>query len=166
MMMREVLESLVGALQGLLGDYAAKAVGATVATSVLVWVGGQDRLLEVLFFLVCIDFALGVAHGWSVGRLSRSKFMYGLAKFVLYYLTLLCAALLDAACNAKAAAFIHVDFRGFLILYLCFNEAISVFGHLHFFGVPLPEWLMRRLRDYRDCKVFADRHAPEPGRKP
>jgi len=163
-MLRGAFNCLAGATQELLGDFASKAAAATVTTSLCVWVGGRDGLVESLFYLVCIDFALGVAHGWRVGRLSKSKFLYGLAKFLLYFLTLVCASLLDAACNVKAAALFHVDFRGFLILYLCFNEAISIFGHLHFFGVPLPEWLLRRLRDYRDCKFLGGHLPPAGGR--
>jgi toxin secretion/phage lysis holin len=163
-MLRTVLEYLSVATEELLGDFASKAAAATVTTSVCLWIGGQDGLVETLFYLVCLDFALGVAHGWRLGRLSKSKFLFGLAKFLLYFLTLTCANLLDRACNLKAAMLFHFDFRGFLVLYLCFNEAISALGHLHFLGVPLPDWLMRRLRDYRDCK-FLGGHLPPAGGK-
>jgi toxin secretion/phage lysis holin len=163
-MLRVIPDYLSEAAQGLVGGFATKATASTVTASVCLWIGGQDGLVETLFYLVCLDFALGVAHGWRVGKFSQSKIIYGLAKYLLYFLTLTSANLIDTACNLKASMLFHFDFRGFFVLYLCFNEFISVLGHLHFFGVPFPEWLMRRLRDYRDCK-FLDGQLPPTGGK-
>jgi len=143
-----------GAIRDLLTGWAFKLSGSAVFLAVLNFIGGRDRPLEGLFSLLCLDFALGLAHGWRLGRLSKHKFLGGLAKFLLYYLALRCANDLDAVFNAQAGLWFHVNFRGFLIMYLCLHEALSVLQHLHFFGVPLPAKLLSRLRDYRDGAFF------------
>jgi len=148
------VEYLCGMFQDLLGNWAIKLCGSAIFVTALNFVGGRDRPLEGLFSLLCLDFVLGVAHGWRIGRFSKSKIMGGLAKFMLYYLALRCANDLDAVFNAQAGLWFHVNFRGFLIMYLCLHEALSVLQHLHFFGVPLPAKLLKRLRDYRDGAFF------------
>ena len=153
-MLRSGVEYLCGAFRDLLGGLALKAGLSTGVGIACLWVGGRDRMLEGLFYLLCLDFALGFAHGWKLGRLSKAKFLGGLAKFLLYFLALLCTALLDTVINAKMESLWHAPFRDFLIIYFCVNEALSILKHLHFFGVPLPKRLMDRLTDYRDCKLW------------
>lgn len=153
-MLRAGLESLCGALQDLLGGYALKAGGTAVVGFACLWIGGLDKMVEGLFYLICLDFALGLAHGWKLGRLAASKFYGGLSKYLLYYTALLCAWLLDTVLNAKTDALWHAQFRDFLIIYFCLHEALSILQHLHFFGVPLPASLIKRLTDYRDCKLW------------
>jgi|GEM_PF-1834718 len=158
-MLKAAGEYLLESVQDLLVCYGLKVGGSTVIGLACLWIGGQDKLIEGLFGLICLDFALGIGHGWKLGRLSKSKFLGGLAKFVLYYATLLCASLLDSVLNAKTEAIWHAQFRDFLIIYFCLHESLSILQHLHFFGVPLPAALMKRLTDYRDCKLWKGRAA-------
>ena len=150
-------EYLADVARDLLGGWVAKTCGSTVLAVVCGWIGGQDKLVEGLFLLICLDFALGLARGWTDGCLSRAKFRRGLAKFFLYYAAILASCLLDDVLNVKAEVLLHIDFRALMVMYLAVNETISILGHLRSFGVPLPEKMIRRLKDYRDCAVFADR---------
>ncbi|MHC1791793.1 phage holin family protein [Solidesulfovibrio sp.] len=156
-MLRTGFDYLCGAAQDLLGGYLLKVGGSAVISFACLWIGGLDKMVEGLFYLICLDFALGLAHGWKLGRLSKDKFLSGLAKFLLYFAALLCASLLDTVLNAKTDALWHAQFRDFLIIYFCLHEALSILQHLHFFGVPLPAALIKRLTDYRDCKLWPGR---------
>lgn len=153
-MWRAVFDHLPDALQDLLAGLALKAGGSTILGFLCMWIGGFDKMAEGLLYLITLDFALGFAHGWKLGTLSRDKFYEGLSKYLLYYTTLLCAWLLDTVLNAKTDALWHAQFRDLLIIYFCMHEALSVMQHLHFFGVPLPAALIKRLTDYRDCKMW------------
>lgn len=159
-MFRTAFDYLCSAAQDLLGGYALKIGGSTVISFACLWIGGRDKMVEGLFYLLCLDFALGLAHGWKLGRLSKDKFLGGLAKFLLYFATLLCAFLLDSVINAKTDALWHAQFRDFLIIYFCLHEALSILRHLDFFGVPLPAALMKRLTDYQDCKLWSGKGRP------
>ena len=142
----------------LLGGWLAKTCGSTLLAVICGWIGGRDKLVEGLFLIICLDFVLGFTRGWVDGCLSRAKFRRGLAKFFLYYAAILASCLLDDVLNVKAAeVLLHVDFRALMVMYLAINETISVLGHLRSFGVPLPEKMIRRLKDYRDCAVFNGR---------
>lgn len=153
-MLRTAIDYLCGAAQDLLGGYVLKIGGSTIMGFACLWIGGRDKMVEGLFYLICLDFALGMAHGWKLGRLSKDKFMGGLAKFILYFATLLCASLLDTVLNAKMENLWHAQFRDLMILYFSCHEGLSILQHLHFFGVPLPDALMKRLESYRDCKLW------------
>jgi len=145
----------------LLGGWAVKTCGSTIAAVVCGWIGGWDRLVSGLLLLVCMDFILGFARGWATDCISRIKIRRGLAKFFLYAAAILAASTLDGVLNAKAEAFFfHIDFRAVMVMYLSINETLSILGHLRAFGVPLPKKLIQRLKDYRDCTVFTGRGAP------
>ena len=155
-MLRTAYDYFCSVVHELLGGVVLKVGCTSVIGFACLWIGGRDKMVEGLFYLICLDFALGLAHGWKLGRLSKDKFVGGLCKYILYYTTLLCAALLDMVLNAKTGTLWHAQFRDFLIIYFCLHEALSVLQHLHFFGVPLPEALITRLTDYRDCKLWSN----------
>lgn len=141
----------------LLMGWLGKGVWAGILGFFFGWIGGWDRLANGLFLLMCLDFALGFARGWVDGCLSARKFRRGLAKFFLYAAAVFTAVTLDGVLNVKAEAFFHIDIRSLMVMYLAINETLSILGHLRAFGVPLPQRLIRRLEDYRDCTVFSGR---------
>jgi len=147
-------EYLADVARDLICGWLGKVCGSTLLAVVSGWIGGRDKLVEGLFLLICLDFALGFARGWVDGCLSRAKFRRGLAKFFLYYAAILASCLLDDVLNVKAEVLLHIDFRALMVMYLAVNETISVLGHLRACGVPLPDKMIRRLKDYRDCAVF------------
>jgi toxin secretion/phage lysis holin len=159
-MLRQAGEFLLDACKDLLSGYALKWFGTTVIGLACLGIGGRDKMVEGLFYLICLDFALGLAHGWKVGRWSKGKLLRGFVKYILYYAAILCASLLDTVLNAKMDSLWHAQFRDFMCIYFCLHESLSVLQHLHFFGVPLPAALIKRLTDYRDCKLWTGKGRP------
>ena len=139
----------------LLVGWLGKGMLSTVLALLFGCIGGWDRLASGLYLLMCLDFALGFARGWVDGCLSARKFRRGLAKFFLYAAAILAASTLDGVLNVKVETVLHIDFRAGMVMYLAINETLSILGHLRVFGVPLPQKLIQRLKDYRDCAVFA-----------
>lgn len=147
--MQTILESLVGLLRDLLGDAVLKSLAALtggVFLGVFDWGG---IAIKALFFLVCMDFALGLTRAWLAGKVSLAKLRRGFGKFLLYMLAILAAHYVDQC----AAPLIHVNFRAFVILYLALCDALSIFRHLHCFGMPISKHLINRLETLRDCDV-------------
>ena len=50
----------------------------------------------------------------------------------------------------QAFPYVPVSLRDTFIAYLSINEAFSCIDHLAFFGMPVPEAFLKRLRKYRD----------------
>jgi len=147
-------EYLTEVFRDLLAGWLGKGAVSGVLAMVLSCIGGWDKLASGLFLLMCLDFALGFARGWMDDCLSGRKFRRGLAKFFLYAAAILAASTLDGVLNVKAEALLHIDFRAGMVMYLAINETLSILGHLRACGVPLPQKLIQRLKDYRDCTVF------------
>lgn len=150
--MTPILQYLAGVVRDLVGDAAWKSIAA--ALGVLVGLSGDDGVaVKALLTLMCLDFVLGVARAWTHKKLSMVKFRYGFIKFFLYLVAIVTAHRVDEVCNGMAAPMIHVNFTGFLFLYLVICEGLSIFRHLHCFGVPIPKRLIDRLESLKDCKL-------------
>jgi toxin secretion/phage lysis holin len=152
--MQSVLEYLAGFLRQILGDVVVKAMVSLSGGVFLGWVGALGGAMNALVWLMCMDFVLGFARGWVAKRISGAKLKYGFMKFLLYFAAIIAAHNVDEALNAKFAPIVHMDFTGFLILYLVLCEALSIFRHLHCFGVPIPKQLVNRLESLRDCELM------------
>lgn len=111
--------------------------------------GGVANVLPFLTMLLVMDFALGFSRAFQIGRISGAKLRAGVWKFLFYFVAVLVVAAVDSALGT-AWTVLHIPMAAFFVLYLCVNEAMSCLDHLRFFGVPIPEWLSTRLREYRE----------------
>jgi toxin secretion/phage lysis holin len=155
-----LLEYLAGFARELLGDVAFKSILALtggVFLGVFDW-GGVA--IKALFWLLCIDFGMGLLRAWSSRQVSGAKLRRGFGKFLLYLLAILVAHHVDQA----ASVFVTVNFRAFIILYLVLCEALSIFRHLHCLGVPIPRQMIDRLETLRDCDLLRGSGAKERGK--
>lgn len=138
-----------------LGQYAAdvstaacaKGVFAFCLTMTMGFFGLAHPPIEALMLLMLCDYALGFAHAWQEENIDVGKMRRGLGKFVGYALALNIAWLADRGMGLPTGAVYSM--RNLLCAYLVANEAISALTHLAYFGVPVPVWLMERLRSYR-----------------
>ena len=153
--MHDWLEAPFDIVHDILTHAAFKVGCATIGATVLNCVGGSWASARALLVLMCVDFFLGFYRAWTGGTVSARKLRKGLAKFLFYALSIMCAHHVDAALNDKFEHIIraHSDFTGFLILYLVLCEGISAFNHLYCLGVPVPKRLISKLETLRDCQV-------------
>ena len=163
--MHTLMEYLAGLGRELVGDAVFKLAGSLAGGVFLSSLGLGSAAIKALFALMCLDFALGFYRAWCARRISGKRLRYGFAKFFLYFLAILAAHHVDMALNTKAEPFVHVDFCGFLVLYLVICDGLSIFRHLHCLGVPIPRQIIDRLESLRDCKLLPD-GKPDPGGKP
>ena len=149
----------------LLGDFSWK-VAFTCGVSCLSWiVGGLDQLVVSLYILMAADFFLGFSRAWKTERISGSKLKHGIMKFLLYSVTVWIAlqiqqGLHEVEPNAFGFRF-SLAVRDWLVAYRVLNEGLSCLSHLAYFRVPIPQRLIRRLRNYRDCIFQENPHSKE-----
>jgi toxin secretion/phage lysis holin len=132
-------------LQQFTSNADVKGTSALLGAALAAVFGGSVPLMSALVALWVLDFVLGFKRAWRLGRLSRHKFRAGLFKIVLYMITILVMGLTEFSLGNL------LPIRDLMISYLCVTEALSCIEHLSFFGVPIPQALRDRLKNYRDC---------------
>lgn len=147
--MQPVLEYLLGIVRDLLGDVAVKSIAALAGGVFLGIFDWGGVAIKALFLLMCLDFALGLTRAWLSNQVSGAKLRRGFGKFLLYMLAIMAAHYVDQC----AEPLVPVHFRAFVVLYLALCDALSIFRHLHCFGVPIPKHLIKRLETMRDCDL-------------
>lgn len=135
-----------------------KAVLGVGITAFATFLGLPNPAVEALLLLMVSDYVFGAAHAWKEDRLQFVRLRRGLGKFIVYGVTINIVTLADRGMGVDLVGF---SLRNLLCGYLCANEALSALTHLGEFGVPIPPWIMQRLRSYR--KSIEDKqvaHAP------
>ena len=125
----------------------AKTACAFLFTACLRFFGLDHSPIEALMTLMVCDYILGFAHAWREKNIDVGKLRRGLGKFIGYAMALNIAWLADKGMNIPLDA--AYSLRNLLCAYLAAHEAFSALTHLGAFGVPIPVWLMDRLRSYR-----------------
>ena len=139
----------------LFGDFTWKAFFTCLVSCLSWFVGGLDQLILSLYLLMAIDFGLGFSRAWHSSRISGSKMKHGVVKFLLYSVTVWVALQVQMGLREIEPTVMGIRFsfaiRDWLVGYLVLNEGLSCMAHLSYFKVPVPESLIKRLRNYRDC---------------
>ena len=123
---------------------------ALCASTVLALVGHPDSAALWLFALLVCDLLLGIARAWKTESLRGRRIVQGAFKFFRYWLAVAVFVMVDEAVK-HAFPYLPVSLRDTFIAYLAINEAFSCVDHLAFFGMPVPEPFLKRLRDYREA---------------
>lgn len=129
-----------------------KAALALLASWALEMVGHPESAALMLFWLLLCDFSLGFSRAWTLKDIRGEKLKSGAFKFFRYWLAVAIFVMADATIK-KAFPSVPVSIRDTFIAYLAINEAFSCVDHLAFFGMPVPEPFLRRLRSYRDAAL-------------
>lgn len=129
-----------------------KGALAALMAFALEMAGHPESAARWLFWLMLADLLLGLSRAWGGEEGFRAvKIRRGAWKFFRYWLAVAVFVMADAAIK-KALPFHAVSLRDCFIAYLAVNEAFSCVDHLAFFGMPVPEPLLKRMREYRnDC---------------
>lgn len=127
----------------------AKSALACASTWALQMVGHPDSAAIWLCYLLIMDLALGLAKAWRQENIQKEKLKRGAFKFFRYWIAVSVFVMADNALK-KAFPELPVSIRDTFIAYLAINEAFSCVEKLAFFGMPVPEPFLRRLRNYRD----------------
>lgn len=105
--------------------------------------GGYDRLLEVLLFLIVIDFATGIIKAIVTKQLSSQIGMIGITKKVMILLVVVVAVQLEKIVSDQ------IPIREIVIMFYIANEGISFLENIAVF-LPFPEKLKDIFIQLRD----------------
>ena len=133
---------------------------AFCASCALEMVGHPDSAAMWLFMLLICDLALGVVRAWKTNTFNGAKITRGAFKFFRYWLAVAMFVMTDGTMK-KAFPMLPVSISDTFIAYLSINEAFSCVDHLAFFGMPVPESFLKRLRTYRKACLSGKWACPE-----
>ena len=155
------MNSFIEDLRELCQMSALKGLLAFGSTWGLTMVGHPESAAVWLLSLMVMDLVLGLARAWREGSLKGKRLTGGAFKFFRYWLAVSVFVMADAAL-IKAFPGMPVNLRDTFIAYLAINEAFSCIEKLAFFGMPIPEPFLKRLRNYReDCLHGWEEHEAE-----
>ena len=137
-----------------------KGLLAVAATWSLEMVGHPDSAAILLFSLLGCDLVLGISRAWQTGAFRGQRITRGAFKFGRYWLAVAVFVMADGTIK-KAFPALPVSIGDAFIAYLSINEAFSCVDHLAFFGMPVPEQFLRRLRNYREACLAGQWHGEE-----
>ncbi len=129
-------------IYGLLSYKTLKLVLASFGTMIMAVVGDTEFALQIVVILVFIDGLSGFACGWKEENISSKRFARTLYKLLLYF------ALIIATHQVTRYAGYMKWVEDFTVLYLSITELISLFENAARLGVPMPPWVLKKLRKY------------------
>ncbi|WCK53824.1 phage holin family protein [Aneurinibacillus sp. Ricciae_BoGa-3] len=110
-----------------------------LASAATYFFGGWSQLLDVLVYMVIIDYCTGFLAAWMEQRLSSSIGFKGIGKKLLIFVAVTVAHKLDIALNSA----------GFLmntaIYFYIANEGLSLFENITRAGLPVPRFIRNAL---------------------
>ena len=122
-------------------------VGAPLA-AVSYLVGGFDSLFRSLLVVIVLDLVSGVTAAVGEGDLASHEFIKGIAKKFGYVLAVALAVQIETVIPSVTVGGVEVSIRTALISAFLGGEMLSVCENLARCGVPLPTWLLERLRGF------------------
>lgn len=150
-----MMASILSELRELCSLATVKGVLAVLAAWAMEMVGHPDSAARWLFLLMVLDLCLGLARAWKRRQIRGRRLTRGAFKFFRYWLAVAVFVMADATLK-KAFPAMPVSLRDTFIAYLAINEAFSCVDHLAFFGMPIPEGFLNRLRHYREAAICGD----------
>lgn len=112
--------------------------------------GGVDDLLRSLFVVVLLDVLTGLTAAFIRRQLASHEMVRGVARKLLYFAAVALAVQADTLLPGIVIAGIEVSVRTALVWALLGAEMISIAENLAVAGVPLPPWLVERLKAWQD----------------
>ncbi|GIU74775.1 MAG: hypothetical protein KatS3mg004_1862 [Bryobacteraceae bacterium] len=110
---------------------------------------GLHVVIQLLVYAIAFDIATGVVAGWVEERVSSEISRKGMARKLMILLGVAAAEVAGRHAHLEIA----VPWGGTwglgaaIAAYYCIHEAISICENLARAGVPLPEFVMKRLQE-------------------
>jgi toxin secretion/phage lysis holin len=116
----------------------------TAATSTSAYLlGGFDKAIEALLILSVIDYITGLINAALKGELSSKTGLKGICKkFFIFAIVAMCVQI-ERFVNQPESV------HNVVVWFFVGNEAISIVENVEHY-IPLPEWLKKWLKKFRD----------------
>jgi len=121
--------------------------GAASAAGLLMtdWLGGWDKTIQILLWLMAIDYVTGVLGAWRAKTLNSEIMFWGGVRKATVLFVIGLASLLDEWVQPVAPVF-----RTAAVYFYAAREGLSVTENLGLLGVPLPAALRDKLQQLGD----------------
>lgn len=117
----------------------------TIMASIGTWVlAGFDQAFLILVCLVILDYITGMIKAFVNKDLSSSQGYKGIYKKIGIFVAVCVAFLVDAIIGSGSTI------RVVSVYWFVFMESISILENLQASGVVLPDFLINRLRQFKD----------------
>lgn len=117
----------------------------TIMASIGTWVmAGFDQAFLILVCLVLLDYVTGIIKAFVNRDLSSSQGYMGIYKKIGIFVAVCVAFLVDAIIGSGSTI------RVVTVYWFVFMESISILENLQASGVVLPDFLIVRLRQFKD----------------
>lgn len=122
-----------------------KGVVTIVGTGIACMVGNFDLIFQILCILIVADYVTGLMKGAKNEGLSSDIGRRGLNKKAAIFIVILIAHQVDRIMGLPSPMV-----RTACITFYIANEGISIMENLKTLGVPLPEFLMKTLKLWKE----------------
>jgi len=116
------------------------AVFTMISTTLLLMLGGYDKILSLLIFMVVADYFTGVARGFKNKNLSSSIGAFGIAKKLCIFVVIAIAHKFDGLGLNEPVL------RTLAIMAYISNEGISLLENMNALGVWIPDVIKKKLQ--------------------
>ncbi|MDO7787510.1 phage holin family protein [Desulforamulus aquiferis] len=120
-------------------EFGIKATVASISTVATYLFGGWSPTLELLVFMVVIDYITGLYAAYSQGQLSSQVGFCGIAKKLFIFLLIAVAHKMDMAFDSPGFL------RNLITYFYIANEGLSMLENMARAGMAIPEPLKAAL---------------------
>lgn len=122
-----------------------KSILTAIGTGITCIIGSFDLIFQILCILIIVDYLTGLMKGMKNEGLSSDIGRRGLNKKAAILIVILLAHQVDRIMGLPSPMI-----RTTSIIFYISNEGISIMENLKILGVPLPEFLMKALKIWKE----------------
>lgn len=121
-----------------------KSVGGVLIAGITYFLGGLDQVLQILLWMIIIDYATGILSGMVNKELSSKIGFRGICKKIMILIVVVVAVQIDKMLGQTK--FVRLAIISFYIS----NEAISILENAAKIGLPIPSFFVNMLKLIKD----------------
>ena len=119
-------------------------ITSTLTTALVYYLGGWDIALQILVFIVVLDYVTGICKAVYNKDLNSEVGLKGIIKKIGYFIVVAIAVILDRITGGTGAI------RTLTIYFFVANEGISILENWGAMGLPLPNQLTELLQQIKN----------------
>ena len=119
-------------------------ITSTLTTALVYYLGGWDIALQILLFIVVLDYVTGICKAVYNKNLNSEVGLKWIIKKIGYFIVVAIAVILDRITGGTGAI------RTLTIYFFVANEGISILENWGAMGLPLPNQLTELLQQIKN----------------
>lgn len=128
----------------LMDEIMFKSIFAVFAAIIFTAYSAIHGLVYILLLLMMIDFILEFWVNWNKKHYVVLGLYKIIVKLILYAISCLVVALATQAISESLGSKVSIDI--WFVCLMCINETLSCLSNLSQLGLPVPQWILEKLR--------------------